>query len=109
MSRARLIHPYLPWYIYVETPQGSVITVIFLLEVLFHDLQNPVLSSDFWNDELGEDDRKAIHSAWAARVGGNRELAEQGIKRVDFLCDRYMFEGLKRVGDDWELKLKSAK
>ena len=80
-----------------------------LLETLYFELQRSVVHSDFWNDTINEEDRKAIHEAWRLRVGDNRALAEEGIKRVDFLCRRTVFEGLKRVGDDWELRMKLPK
>ena len=55
-----------------------------------------------------EDDRRRIYAAWGSRCKGNQKLAEQGLKRVDFLGDMFMFQGLKKVGDSWEMKLKSG-
>ena len=108
-NRIRIVHRLLPWYIYINVQNVSIITVSALLETLYFELQKSVVHSDFWNDTINEEDRKAIHEAWRLRVGDNRALAEEGIKRVDFLRRRIVFEGLKRVGDDWELRMKLPK
>jgi len=74
---------------------------------IFCELQRQVFESDFWNDELDEEDRKRIYDAWADRCRGNPEEASRGLRRVDFLCEGVFFLGLKKRGDDeWEMKIK---
>ena len=106
--RMRIIHPLLPWTIHVDAGPGQVVTVSYLIHSLYQQLHRQVLTSDFWNDVLNEDDRRRIYAAWGSRCKGNQKLAEQGLKRVDFLGDMFMFQGLKKVGDSWEMKLKSG-
>ncbi|EJC99118.1 uncharacterized protein FOMMEDRAFT_23033 [Fomitiporia mediterranea MF3/22] len=107
--RMKLVHPKLPWTIHVAAGPGEVITVAHLLATVHAELNRQIFQQDFWNDDLSEHDRKRVHDAWSSRSGGDRAIAEQGIKRVDFLCDRYVFEGIKRVGEVWEMKLKSGR
>lgn len=105
--RICLVHPFLPWYIIVEAGPGEVITVAHLLQSLQTELARPIFHSDFWNDDVDEENRKVIHAAWEERCRGNVVIAQEGIKRIDFLGDRCIFEGLKRDGNEWELKMKS--
>ncbi|KAL5522914.1 hypothetical protein ACEPAF_1181 [Sanghuangporus sanghuang] len=112
--RMKITHPKLPWTIHVDARssaggQTCIVTIGHLLSTIYGELMRPVYSRDFWNDILSEEDRKRIHDAWAARCNGDHVVAQQGIKRVDFLLDRYVFEGLRRVGDGWEMKLKSGR
>ncbi|KAL5498880.1 hypothetical protein ACEPAH_1398 [Sanghuangporus vaninii] len=112
--RMKITHPKLPWTIHVDARssvggQTCIVTIGHLLSTIYGELMRPVYSRDFWNDILSEEDRKKIHDAWAARCNGDHVVAQQGIKRVDFLLDRYVFEGLRRMGDGWEMKLKSGR
>ena len=87
-----------------------MVTVGHLLHTVFAELSHQVFHRDFWNDAMTEEHRKYIYSAWEARCAGNRSVAEQGIRRIDFLGDRWIFVGLRRVGDgEWQMKLKSGR
>lgn len=112
--RMKITHPSLPWTIYVDASSAGggktcIVTIGHLLSSIYGELMRSVNHRDFWNDLLGEEDRKRIYDAWARRCKGNAALSAQGIKRVDFLLDRFVFEGLKRVKDGWEMKLKSGR
>ncbi|KAI5121766.1 hypothetical protein M0805_009577 [Coniferiporia weirii] len=107
--RMKLTHPLLPWTVHVAAGPNEVVTVAHLLWTLHGELNRQVFQRDFWNDDVGEEDRKIIYAAWEARCAGDPALAGQGIKRVDFLGDRWVFEGLKRVGEGWEMKLKPGR
>lgn len=78
--------------------------------------------------DVGEDDRQRIHRAWSVRSSvlaevncGEemslereakcREIANEGVKRVDFLGERTLFYGLKRKsvpggGEVWEMRMR---
>ena len=111
------------------TPFGTstVITVSHLLHTIHNELHRQIFESDFWNDAVGEGDRARIYDAWAKRcalladvsVGEEqglereakrRQIASEGVKRVDFLGDRTLFYGLKRRstagGEVWEMRLR---
>ncbi|KAH8110103.1 hypothetical protein DFH11DRAFT_1623600 [Phellopilus nigrolimitatus] len=107
--RLRLTHPLLPWTVHVAAGPGEVITIAHLLWSLHAALDRPVRQGDFWNPDISEDDRKVIHGAWMARCGGDQAVAAQGVKRVDYLGDRYVFEGLKRTAESWEMKMKPGR
>lgn len=105
----RLVHPLLPWALDVAAEPGAIISISHLLTQVYYALQRQVMESDFWNDSLDEEDRKAVYEAWAGRCGGGADRAEaaRGLRRVDFLLDRWAFLGIARRGEnEWELKCK---
>ena len=105
--RMRITHPLLPWTIFVAAGHSEVVTVGHLLHTIHAELSHQVYHRDFWNDAMTEEYRKHIYEAWETRCGGNRTVAEQGIRRMDFLGDQYIFAGLRRIGDgEWQMKLK---
>lgn len=108
--RMRITHPLLPWTIYVNAGANEVVTIGHLLHIVYAELGHQVFHRDFWNDAMTEENRKYIYAAWESRCAGNQAIAAQGIRRVDFLGDRWLFVGLRRIGDgEWQMKLKSGR
>lgn len=53
--------------------------------------------------------RSRISSAWSVRCNGNAMEHGSGVRRVDFLRSRIMFEGLVPGRDGmWEMKTRTA-
>lgn len=134
-GRIVLVHELLPWALTLTagvTSLGTstVVTVGHLLQTIHSELHRQIYESDFWNEAVGEGDRARIHQAWATRcsvladvaVGEAqsrqreakcREIASEGVKRVDFLGDRTLFYGLKRRpanggGELWEMRFRKV-
>ncbi|TFK46538.1 hypothetical protein OE88DRAFT_1667552 [Heliocybe sulcata] len=105
-----LIHTNTPWIITVQPDQAPSVTIHDLLQAIWEDMQQPIRNADYNNDVLTETDRGRIYTAWNERCGEDAEERSQGIRRVDFLCDKYIFEGLvpgKR--GVWEMKTRARR
>ncbi|TCD71975.1 hypothetical protein EIP91_000107 [Steccherinum ochraceum] len=103
----RLFSDNYPWYIEVETSNPAGITMHDFFHAIWISTQTPIQNEDYWNCEMDENVRKRIANAYSRRVGDDREEASRGIRRVDFLMDRMILEGLVRTKDGlYELKLK---
>ena len=61
-------------------------------------------------EELGEEERFFISAAFRQRFQtfkGSEKIMSQGVKRVDYLGEEYILEGLvKRRDGLWELKTR---
>jgi len=68
-------------------------------------LHTPIQDKHFFNEELNELDRAFLTSAFESRVANNPTLRGRGVLRLDFLGDKYAFEGLVRGARGvWEMK-----
>ncbi|KAJ6508095.1 hypothetical protein DFH09DRAFT_942750 [Mycena vulgaris] len=103
----RLMHPRLPWYVDVQSANG--ITVYDVLRTLFEKLKRQIVAQDFYNEELDARDREIVTRAFQDRFSMNgwesaREEKLKGVKQVDFLGEEFIFVGLERRNDMWEIK-----
>ncbi|KAJ7505915.1 hypothetical protein B0H11DRAFT_361621 [Mycena galericulata] len=110
-ARMRLMHPRLPWYIDVKRrqPNSASVTLYDVLRTLYEELDRPIASRDFYNEELGKRDRDNLTSAFKERCAMNgKEFAKEemlkGVKRVDFLGMDCVFLGLVKRNGMWEIK-----
>lgn len=101
----RLYHTRLPWYIdVVPSGNGSYVTLGDFFMIVCQSLSTRIRKEDFYNDELDRDDRAALKDAWEERCK-NEEERMDGVKRVDFLRGKYMFQGLTRGKSGmWQLR-----
>lgn len=101
----RLYHTRLPWYIdVVPFGSGSYVTLGDLFMTICQFLAGPIRSQDFHNNELDAEDKEQLRQTWEARCYNKKERME-GVKRVDFLREKYMFVGLTRGKNGmWQLR-----
>lgn len=73
-----------------------------VLIMIHRSMQTPISHLD-WG-RLTSSETAAVTRAYARRVAGNPSEAALGVKRVDYLLDRYMFRGLVRTKGEhgWE-------
>lgn len=84
-------------------PPQAPITVGDVLIMIHRSMQTPISHLD-WG-RLTASEQAAVTRAYARRVAGNPGEAQVGVKRVDFLLDRYMFRGMvrRRGNEGWEV------
>ncbi|KAJ7285233.1 hypothetical protein C8J57DRAFT_1671591, partial [Mycena rebaudengoi] len=109
VRKMRLVHTHLPWYVDVQCSHAQHVTLYDVVCALHEVLDAPIAAWDFWNEELGPDDRAELTRAFKERceMWGKqftREEMLKGVKRMDFLGRDYMFAGLVRRGGMWEIK-----
>ncbi|TRM66163.1 hypothetical protein BD626DRAFT_486915 [Schizophyllum amplum] len=106
VAHMRLYHFRLPWYIDVMGTGGKGITVADVLLQIHAQLKSLLRAEDVENDEIIEDDRAEIRAAYWRRCGAHADK----MRRVDFLCELTIFEGLVRNVEDgtWEMVLGST-
>jgi len=102
----RIYHARMPWYVDVQALSNPVgVTFADLFSAIYNASQIQIVDADFNNDELEDEERKRITSAYRKRVGSDHEEAMKGIRRVDFLMGRVIFEGLVKGKEGlWEMK-----
>ena len=102
----RIYHSRLPWYVDVQATSNPVgVTFADLFNEVYKVMQIQIVDADFNNDEVDEEERKRIIAAYRKRVGSDRAEAMKGIRRVDFLMSRVVFEGLVKGKEGlWEMK-----
>lgn len=104
LRQMRLVHEYLPWYIDVVTENPTGVTLQELLLQMHVSLMRQIRQSDFWNEEMAEDVRGDVTDAYRDRCESSGDHAS-GVRRVDFLRGRVIFEGLARGRHGiWEMK-----
>lgn len=105
----RLYHPRLPWYIDImPSTNGSYVTLEDVFMTICQFLAGPIRREDYYNDELDAEDREELKQAWESRCNNRKERME-GVKRVDFLREKYMFQGLSRGKNGmWQLHTGKA-
>ncbi|KAG1748449.1 uncharacterized protein EDB91DRAFT_1245145 [Suillus paluster] len=101
----RLYHGRLPWYIdVVPSGNGSYVTLGDFFMAVCQSLSTRIRREEFYNDELDRDDREELKQAWEERCGTEEERMD-GVKRVDFLRGKVMFQGLTRGKSGmWQLR-----
>jgi len=100
----RLYHTRLPWYIDVVPSGGPYVTLGDLFATLCQLLATRIRQTEYYNDELDHDDRGALKQAWEERCRDEAERMD-GVKRVDYLRGKYMFQGLTRGKNGmWQLR-----
>lgn len=105
----KLFHARLPWYIEVRTANGVGVTFYDLFSQIQAVLWSRIKNSDFYNNELTQDEREKIARAWKERCQYNQGEKNQGVKKVDFLMRDCTFVGLSRGRDGtWEIKTKKV-
>jgi len=102
----RIYHARMPWYVDVQATNNPVgVTFADLFSAIYNVMQVQIVDADFNNDELDDEERKRITAAYRNRVGSDQAEALKGIRRVDFLMGRSIFEGLVKGKEGlWEMK-----
>lgn len=108
--------PLLPWVIKVEPPkskQRNFIVVQDFFDCLYFALRRPVTDEEF-NTVVSSGQRNSITNAFQRRIksvpdyGLYLEEQKKGLKRVDFLGEYIMFDGLSanlNGGAQWTLQV----
>jgi len=103
----RLYHPRLPWYVDVMQSRTNGVTVYDVLVQMFEQLDMPITGKHWWNDEIDDVLRGKITAAFHERTGSNTDQVRRGVKRIDFLKGKFVFEGLvKGRNGMWEMKMR---
>jgi hypothetical protein len=109
----RLRHSLLPWYIDINASSSPgdrrIITIGHLLSVIHHELHRQIDQSDFYNEEVSEQDRQEITEAFRRRTYEDPMQYAKGVKRIDFLGENYIFVGIRKSRDEWVIKTIPAK
>lgn len=101
----RIFHPSLPWYIDIRPTHPNGVTVYDVLAQMYRQLMSPITGRHYWNEDLTEDDRKAITLAFQRRCGTDSQEIQRGVVQVDYMGKKVIFEGLvKAKGGMWEMK-----
>ncbi|KAJ3574861.1 hypothetical protein NP233_g1483 [Leucocoprinus birnbaumii] len=104
----RLYHPKFPWYVDVHQSHPGGVTVFDVLAQLSVQSQAQIRSRHYYNDVLDLADRTALGKTYKERCRGRPGEGARGILQVDFLGDKYVFEGLARGKQGmWEIKTRS--
>ncbi|KDQ56151.1 hypothetical protein JAAARDRAFT_195354 [Jaapia argillacea MUCL 33604] len=91
----RLYHPLLPWYIDIRPNSGPGCVLGNLFASIYAKLRKEIGKLDFYNNGLDDEEREEIIDAWFLRCGlEGGEAKKYGVRRVDFLKDQVIFEGL---------------
>jgi hypothetical protein len=105
----RLYHARLPWYIDIHQSHPSGVTVFDVLVQMSLQLQAPIHNRHYYNDTLDSEDRGALGKAYKERIKDRSGEGRRGILQVDFLREKYIFEGLIRGRQGmWEIKTRRA-
>lgn len=103
----RLYHPRLPWYIDINQTHPNGVTLFDVLGQMWQQLDLQISGKHWYNEEVDDKLRAAITDAWTERCGGNEVEMSQGVKRIDWLRGKVIFEGLvKGKNGMWEIKTK---
>jgi len=104
----RVYHSRMPWYVDARTDNNPVgVTFADLFNAIYHTLQMQIVDADFYNDELDDSERKRISDSYQQRCAAIGDASEplKGVRRVDFLMGRVVFEGLVKGKEGlWEMK-----
>jgi len=105
----RLFHPNLPWYIDIVQRQPNGITVEQVLYEMFEQLDVPIAGRHWYNEELDQAVWTKMYNAFRDRTAANPAEAVKGVKRIDFLRGKVIFEGLVRTSKGlWEIKTRKG-
>lgn len=87
---------------------GSYVTLEDVFVTICQFLAGSIRREDYYNDELDAQDREELKRAWESRCNNRKERME-GVKRVDFLQEKCMFQGLSRGKNGmWQLHTGKA-
>lgn len=102
----RIYHARMPWYVDVRATNNPVgVTFADLFREIYEVMQVQIIDADFNNDEVDEEERRRITAAYRNRVGSDQSEAMKGIRRVDYLMGKVVFEGLIKGKEGlWEMK-----
>jgi len=101
----RLYHEKLPWYIDIHARNPSGVTIHDLFDQMRDGLMVQIHNKHYFNEEMDDEDRTKIAQAFRERCAGNPSEIACGVRRVDFLKGRVIFEGLARGRNGmWEMK-----
>lgn len=104
----RLYHPKLPWYVDVHQSHPTGVTVFDVLAQMSLQMQAPIHSRHYYNDVLDLADRSALGRGYKERCRGRLGENKKGVLQVDFIGDKFVFEGLARGKQGlWEIKTSS--
>jgi hypothetical protein len=83
------------------------VTVYDVLVQIFQQLDLPITGKHWWNEEIDDVLRGKMTAAFHDRTREHQEEAVRGVKRVDYLRGRYIFEGLMKGRNGlWEMKTR---
>jgi hypothetical protein len=83
------------------------VTVFDVLVQMFEQLDAPITGKHWWNEEIDDVMRGKMTGAYYERTSGSKEETMRGVKRVDFLRGKWVFEGLvKGRNGMWEMKTR---
>jgi hypothetical protein len=103
----RLYHPRLPWYIDITQTHPNGVTLFDVLGQMWQQLDLQISGKHWYNEEVDDKMRAAITEAWNERCGRNEVETSQGVKRIDWLRGKVLFEGLvKGRNGMWEIKTR---
>lgn len=105
----KLFHDRLPWYIEVWASNEVGVTFYDLFAQLQSVLSSRIKNSDFYNNEITQEEREKIARAWKERCQYNQGGMGQGVKKVDYLMRDCTLVGLVRSRDGmWEIKTRKV-
>ena len=111
LRKIKLWNPYYPWLIEVETCNPVGITLHDLFLAIWKSMMTPIGHEDYYNVEMNDTIRAQIAMAFNQRVGAALEERSLGVRRVDFLMDRFHLLGFEIKGKDnsvWEMRIKKV-
>jgi len=105
----KLFHDRLPWYIEVWASNEVGVTFYDLFSQLQRVLSSRIKNSDFYNNEITQEEREKISRAWKERCQYNQGEMGQGVKKVDYLMRDCTFIGIVRCREGmWEIKTRKV-
>lgn len=107
LSCMRLFHPRLPWTIDVHASRSSGITLRDLFSAIWTSLRRRVRHEELFSYETTETVKETIVASCSLRSRGDVGTAK-GLRRVDFLRSRVLFEGLVQDQSGmWEIMTRT--
>jgi hypothetical protein len=105
----RLYHPRLPWYIDVVATDPVGVTLQNCFDKLYKFLHARIHNSDFYNNDVSEEEREKIANSFRMRCGSDEKEFRKGIRKVDFLMRDCIFLGLSKGREGmWEMRTRKT-
>ncbi|KAJ2986885.1 hypothetical protein NUW54_g9589 [Trametes sanguinea] len=71
-------------------------------------MQHQISAADWLNEEMTPEYQERVYNAYTLRCGHHRDELARGIKRVDFLLDHFVMEGVVKAKNGlWEIKTRT--